>query len=55
VFPSNLRDDHCGATFDFSIGDITAATDDTSSGLCRTCFFATAVFILVAQQGFQTR
>jgi hypothetical protein len=55
VFPTNLRNNHWGATFVFNAGDITAAIDDTSSGLCRTCFFASAVFILVAQQGYQTR
>ena len=55
VFPTNLRNDHWGATFVFNAGDIVAAIDDTSSGSCRTCFFATAVFILVARQGFQTR
>jgi len=55
VFPSNLRNNHWGATFVFNAGDITAAIDDASSGSCRICFFATAVFILVARQGFQTR
>jgi hypothetical protein len=39
VFPINLRNDHWGATFVFNAGDITAAIDDASSGLCRTCFF----------------
>jgi hypothetical protein len=40
VFPTNLRNNHWGATFVFKAGDITAAIDDTSSGLCRTCFFS---------------
>jgi hypothetical protein len=39
VFPTNLRNNHWGATFVFNTGDITAAIDDASSGLCRTCFF----------------
>jgi hypothetical protein len=36
VFPTNHRNNHWGATFAFNAGDITAAIDDTSSGLCRT-------------------
>jgi hypothetical protein len=38
VFPNNLRNNHWGATFVFSAGDITAAIDDASSGSCMTCF-----------------
>ncbi len=38
VFPTILRNDHWGATFAFNAGDITAAIDDASLGLCRTCF-----------------
>ena len=40
VFPTNLRNDHWGATFVFNAGDILAAIDDTSSGSCKTCFFS---------------
>jgi hypothetical protein len=40
VFPTNLSNNFWGATFVFNAGDITAAIDDTSLGLCsRTCFF----------------
>jgi hypothetical protein len=38
----------------FNAGDIMAAIDDASS-VCAGLVFATAVFILVAQQGFQTQ
>ena len=38
VFPTNLRNNHWGATFVFNAGGITAAIDDASSGLCMTCF-----------------
>lgn len=39
VFPTNLRNDHWGATFVFNAGDIVANVDHASSGSCRTCFF----------------
>jgi hypothetical protein len=51
VFPTNLRNNHWGATFVFNAGDIVAATDDVSC--LRTSFFAIAVFIPLAQQKFQ--
>ena len=52
VFPTNLRNNHWGATFVFNAGDIVAATDDVS--FLRTGFFAFAVFIHLARQKFQT-
>jgi hypothetical protein len=38
VCPTNLQNNHWGATYIFNAGDITAAIDDASLGLCRTCF-----------------
>ncbi len=44
VFPTNLRNNHWGATFVFNADDITAGIDDTALDLCRACFFCHCSF-----------
>ena len=52
VFPTNLRNNHWGATFVFNAGDIVEAATDNVSCL-RTCFFfAIAVFVPLTRQKF---